>query len=206
MNDLTKRLPCVLQWPQRLIVIAVLSVAATTTGCSVLAPFNSSSCSCRDDCCGESTDGCTAGMPCETHSSQEIQYPQNLPMFSNNTMPVAAAPSRAEQWAPRHNVMAQPANASCDRQLQEIRQDFQDKLTTLELRFEKEHRANDAINDQLQVLHGDVVRLSNELDYWKNEVSRIDRANEMNHKSEMVNLNSISEVIEKMVSDSALGE
>ncbi|MCP4784333.1 MAG: hypothetical protein GY903_31885 [Fuerstiella sp.] len=201
MNDLTERHLCVPRWPQRLIAISVLSVAAATTGCSVFAPFTSGSCSCRDDGCGEGIDSCTAGMPCEAYSSQDIQYPQSLPMVSNNPMPAPAPASRSGQWAPRHDYMAQAANASCENQLQEARQDFDNKLASLESRFEKEHRANDAINDQLQVLHGDVLRLSDDVEYWENEVRRIDRTAEVNHNSEMENLRSMSELIDQIVPD-----
>ncbi|HIE98239.1 MAG TPA: hypothetical protein EYG03_12600 [Planctomycetes bacterium] len=202
MNDLTKRLTCVSPWPHRLVVIAVLSVAASTTGCSVLGRFAPRSCSCNDVGCGESIAGCTAATSLATDFSQPIQYPQQLPIVDGNPASTALA-SHTDQWAPRHDVMARAATASCEKHLLEARRDFDEKLKVLESRFEEEHRANNAINDQLQVLHGDVVRLSKDVKYWENEVRRIDRTAEMHHRSDMANLQSLSKLIDQMVPRSA---
>ena len=204
MNNLTKRIICLPRWPHRLIAIAVVSVAASTMGCSVVERFTPRSCGCSDDGCADCNAGRIAANPYAMDSSLPTPYPQPLPVV--NFPPPVPALSRPEQWAPHHDVMAQAAAASSEKQLLEARKDFGDKLAPLESRFENEHRANDAMNDQLQVLHGDVVRLSKDVDYWENEVRRIDRTAEMHHRSDMANLHSISQLIDQIAPRSASAE
>ena len=206
MIDLTTRSTCLPQWPHRLIAMAVLAVAASTSGCSVVERFKPCSCNCGSDGCAAGIAGGVTAMPYAMDSSLPTPYPQPLPVVNMSPNSAASPSSHTEGWAPRHDVLAQAASATHEKQLLEARNDFDDKLASLESRFEDEHRASGAMNDQLQVLHGDVVRLSKDVEYWENEVRRIDRTAEMHHRSDMANLHSISQLIDQIAPRSASGE
>ncbi|MDG1894895.1 MAG: hypothetical protein P8J37_08305 [Fuerstiella sp.] len=196
MNDIKKRAVRVCPRLNRFMAIVVLSVTATNTGCSVVDQFTSdksSCCSCGENSCGESLACCnTTGIG----SSSHIAYPKDLPTVDPHAPP--GLQTQAGLWAPRHNVRQPTGYPSCETQLQEAREDFDNKLASLESRFEEGRRANDAMNGQLQTLHGNVEQLSDDVDYWKDEVRRIDRTAEMHHRSDMENLHSISKVIDEL--------
>jgi hypothetical protein len=198
MNDLTKRTISVLPGPNRLTWIVVLSVALATSGCSVVEQFASPgarSCSCGEDTCAESLACCGATAASGLNASSQITYPQLLPTFDAGSPPGRQTPT--DPWVNRQQIQRPAGNLSCEAQLQEARVDFDQKLESFEARFEEERRANDAINGQLQTLNGTVDQLSDDVDYWKDEVRRIDRTAEMHHRSDMNNMRSIMRMIDE---------
>lgn len=202
MNDLTQR---PIRVPPRLnpvLTIVVLAVAAATSGCSVVEQFSSSrscSCSCEEDMCAESIASCCAAASPETHASSQITYPRSLP--AADLAPAMQAP--VDPWVNRTPVQRPAGYHSSETQLREVREEFDKTLESLEARFEEEHRANSEIRGQVQTLNGTVKQLSDDVEYWKDQVHRFARTSEEYHRSDMANMRSISELIDEIAPQSA---
>jgi hypothetical protein len=183
----------------RLLEIAVLLAATASTGCAVteqFAPANSAACRCREDTCSQSRSSCEAAAALELNAMSQIRYPQQFSGAADILPP--AEESHADLF-PAEQILPQPTdNLSCDAQVQEVRQNFSKQLISLEQQFEEQRRENDVMSSQLLTLNGNVERLSEDVDYWKNELSRIARRGDLNHRKNVEQLQAISELLDEI--------
>ena len=202
MNNLTQRMICVPTRLNPVLAIVVLAVAAATSGCSVVEQFGSTGacpCSCGEDTCGENVPSCCAAASPGLNASSQITYPQSLP--AANLAPGMQTP--VDPWVNRAPVQRPAGYQSSEAQVREVREEFDKTLASLEARFDEEHRANSEIRGQVQTLNGTVEQLSDDVEYWKDQVHRFARTSEEYHRSDMANMRSISELIDEIAPGSA---
>jgi len=72
---------------------------------------------------------------------------------------------------------------------------MQTQLAQLQARIAKDEQTRQSLNQSLTAVNGKVSDISNELNYWKQEVQRIDADAEAQHQDDMATLESISDII-----------
>ena len=160
---------------------------------------------------------CAAPPGCGTtpYMTESTMMNQNAPMTApalDMQIPSTGSQSEAEQWAPRStwlspsqplNQAPAPSTADCDVQLKAAKVEFDAKLAALESRFEAEQMAKNTLNSSLDSMNSEVSRLAREVEFWRDEVRRIDRTTEAQHRSDMASLKSISQMIDTIAAPSA---
>jgi hypothetical protein len=204
-------------------VLSILAAACSFSGCAAV---RNMICDCDKSCddkpshcenCGTiASCAAPAGMYGTPYmgDSQMQNMGSAIPMPTPDMqVPPMGVQSEAEQWAPKSTwlppaqqqsmPMTASAAANCEAQLQQAKAELDAKLNALEDRVENERQAKNSLYNSLETVNGEVARLSRELEFWRDEVRRIEHTTAMQHQSDMESLSSISRMIDNIAPVSA---
>ncbi|MCA9050333.1 MAG: hypothetical protein KDA89_16470 [Planctomycetaceae bacterium] len=160
-------------------------------------------CSSHPTCAAPAAGCCAPLVPLDAMTPQSMPLPFTEPATTQIMAPAITEP-QTDIWAPRH-ISPPVTQPNCEQQLQDARAEFDRKLGDLESRFEDERRNRQSLQASLQSMNSEVGRLSGEVDYWREEIKRIDRTTAEQHRSDMASLQAISDMIDHISATSSSG-
>ncbi len=121
-------------------------------------------------------------------------------------LPVTTLPSSDDVFSPHRSQYMPPAPDSCEAQLSAAKAEFDRRISALEDVVEKERHDRKTVDKHLVAVNREVNRLSKEIDHWRNEVRRIDRTTEEQHRSDMASLQMISDMVDQITAERAAAQ
>jgi hypothetical protein len=132
--------------------------------------------------------------------------PQQMAAAQHGHQPPAPAPPEGPGMGMHTQNVPQPmqvpthdekARTECE-ELKQQTAAMQAQLTQLQQRIAEDEQTRRSLDQSLANVNGKVSALSSELNYWKQEVQRIDADAEAQHREDMATLESISEIISQL--------
>lgn len=112
------------------------------------------------------------------------------------------AASYQEGWGARssHLPPSTPTNPStvCDAHLQNLRSELDQKVAVLNAQIESQKAMKESLNESVSEMRSELTRLSKEARVAREEIRRIDRASEMQHRSEQEALNKLLDLADEL--------